>query len=146
AALVVDDKAALDGLTEAQIEAAAAAAKGRKQDGKWMLTLQNTTQQPPLAELTDRDTRKALFEKSWTRAEQGDDNDTRATVLKLAKLRAEEAKLLGHPTWAAWKLTDQMAKTPQRVEEFMGKLAPAVVAQAKREAKDIQAQIEADDK
>ncbi len=146
AALSVDDEASLDGLTDSQIEAAADAAKSRKQDGKWMLTLQNTTQQPELSELTDRDTRKALFDKSWTRAEQGDDNDTRATVLKLAKVRAEEAKLLGYPNWAAWKLTDQMAKDPSHVEQFMGKLAPAVVAQAKREAKDIQAQIKADGK
>lgn len=145
-ALVVDDESALDGLNDSQIAAAATAAEGRDLDGKWALTLQNTTQQPALSELTDRDTRKALFEKSWTRAEQGGDNDTRATVLKLAKVRAEEAKLLGYPNWAAWKLVNQMAKTPDNVEEFMDKLAPAVVAQAKREAKDIQAQIESSGK
>ncbi len=141
-ALVVDDKAALAGLSDARIAAAAQAAKDRDLSGKWVIPLQNTTQQPLLAQLSDRATRKALYEASWTRAEKGDDNDTRATIKQLAKVRAETAKLLGFPNWAAWKLTNQMAKTPDNVEDFLGKLAPAVVAQAKREAAAIQAQID----
>ncbi|HET6586385.1 MAG TPA: peptidyl-dipeptidase Dcp [Oleiagrimonas sp.] len=141
-ALVVDNKAALAGLSDAQIDAAAQAAKDRGLSGKWVIPLQNTTQQPLLAQLSDRATRKALFEASWTRAEQGGANDTRDTIKQLAKVRAETAKLLGFPNWAAWKLTNQMAKTPDNVEDFLGKLAPASVAQAKREAADIQAQID----
>src|ERR1700742_3925352 len=83
----------LAGLSEGQLSAAAEAAKQRKQEG-WVLPLQNTTQQPYLSDLTDRTTREALFEHSWNRAERGGPNDTRATVIRLAELRANKAKLL----------------------------------------------------
>ena len=144
AALVVDDKAKLAGLSDAEMAAAEQAAKDRKLDGKYVLTLQNTTQQPELQDLSDRDTRKALFEASWNRAEKGDANDTRKTIERLAQIRAEQAKLLGFPNYAAWKLDDQMAKTPETAMAFMDKLAPAAVARAKKEAADIQAQIDKD--
>ncbi len=144
AALVIDDKAKLAGLSAAELAAAAQAAKDRKLDGKYVLTLQNTTQQPELQDLDHRDTRKALFEASWNRAEHGDANDTRKTIERLAQIRAEQAKLLGFPNYAAWKLDDQMAKTPETAMAFMDKLAPAAVARAKREAADIQAQIDQD--
>ena len=144
AALVVDDKAKLAGLSDADIEAAAQAAKDRHLDGKWVLTLQNTTQQPLLQDLTDRPTRQALFEASWSRAEKGDANDTRALIERLAQLRAQRAKLLGFPNYAAWTLQDQMAKDPATVMGFMQKLAPAAVARAKVEAADIQKQIDTD--
>lgn len=146
AAVVIDDKAKLAGLSDAEIAAAAQAAKDRKLDGKYVLTLQNTTQQPELQDLDNRDTRKALFEASWNRAEHGDANDTRKTIERIAQIRAEQAKLLGYPNFAAWKLDDQMAKTPETAMAFMDKLAPAAVARAKREAADIQAQIDKDQK
>jgi peptidyl-dipeptidase Dcp len=144
AALVVDDKAKLAGLSDAEINDAAQAAKDRKLDGKWVLPLQNTTQQPQLQELSDRDTRKAMFEDSWNRAEKGDANDTRKMITRIAQIRAEQAKLIGFPNYAAWKLDDQMAKTPETAMSFMDKLAPAAVARAKKEAADIQAQIDKD--
>jgi peptidyl-dipeptidase Dcp len=137
AAYSTQDKAALAGLSEAQIEAAALAAKDRKQEG-YVVPLQNTTQQPDLAELTNRATRQAMFEDSWTRAERGGDNDTRATIARLAQVRAEKAKLLGFPNYAAWTLQDQMAKTPEAALHFMDALVPASTAKAKSEAKDIQ--------
>ena len=143
-ALVVDDKSKLAGLSDEDIAAAEQAAKDRKLDGKWVLTLQNTTQQPLLQDLADRDTRKALFQASWTRAEKGDANDTRDIIERIAQLRAQKAKLLGFPNFAAWTLEDQMAKTPETVMSFMGKLAPAAVARAKVEAADIQKQIDKD--
>jgi peptidyl-dipeptidase Dcp len=142
AALVVDDKAKLAGLSDAEINDAAQAAKGRKLDGKWVLPLQNTTQQPQLQELTDRDTRKALFEASWGRSEKGDANDTRKIIERLAQIRAEQAKLIGFPNYAAWKLDDQMAKTPQTAVSFMEKLVPAATARAQAESKDIQSVID----
>ncbi|OOG49529.1 peptidyl-dipeptidase Dcp [Rhodanobacter sp. C01] len=144
AAVVVDDKAKLAGLSDAEIAAAEQAAKDRKLDGKYVLTLQNTTQQPELQDLGDRDTRKALFEASWNRAEKGDANDTRKIIERLAQIRAEQAKLIGFPNYAAWKLDDQMAKTPETAMSFMDKLAPAAVARATKEAADIQAQIDKD--
>ncbi|KRG71926.1 peptidyl-dipeptidase Dcp [Pseudoxanthomonas dokdonensis] len=137
-ALVVGDKARLAGLSDAEMAAAQAAAKERKLDGKYVIALQNTTQQPDLQNLTDRDTREQLFKASWDRAEQGNDDDTRKTVARLAQLRAQRAKLLGFPSYAAWKLDDQMAKTPETAEQFMEKLVPAAVARAGAEAKDIQ--------
>jgi peptidyl-dipeptidase Dcp len=141
-ALVVDEKSKLAGLSDAQIDAAADHAADRGLSGKWIITLQNTTQQPDLAELSDRDTRKALFDASWNRAERGDKNDTRDTIKKLAKVRAKEAKLLGYPNWAAWKLTDQMAKKPDNVWHLLKQLGPAAVDQAKREAGAIQGKID----
>ncbi|MHB1271923.1 MAG: peptidyl-dipeptidase Dcp [Rhodanobacter sp.] len=144
AALVVDDKAALAGLSDAQIDAAARSAKDRGLAGKYVLVLQNTTQQPELQDLKDRATRKALFEASWNRAEKGDANDTRKIIERLAQIRAEQAGLLGFPNYAAWKLDDQMARTPATAIKFMQQLVPAATARAEHEAKDIQAQIDKD--
>jgi peptidyl-dipeptidase Dcp len=143
-ALVVDDKAKLAGLSDAEIAAAADAATARGLTGKWVLTLQNTTQQPSLATLTDRSTREALFNASWNRAERGDANDTRETIATIAQLRAKKAKLLGFPTWADYVLTDQMAKTPKTALAFMQQLGSPIAAEQKREAAELQAQIKAD--
>ena len=91
-----------------------------------MLPLQNTTQQPILASLSDRATRQAMFEDSWNRTERGGANDTRATIARLAQLRAEKAKLLGFPNYAAWTLEDQMAKTPEAAHEVHGRAGAGV--------------------
>ncbi|MDC9616041.1 peptidyl-dipeptidase Dcp [Xenorhabdus khoisanae] len=141
-ALAIQDKARLDGLSDGEIAAAAQAASERKLDKQWLLVLQNTTRQPSLQDLKDRDTRKALFEASWTRAEKGDNNDTRQTLARLAKIRAEQAKLLGFPDYASWKLQNQMAKTPKAALKFLRDIVPAATARAEREAKDIQAVID----
>ncbi len=143
-ALVVDDKAKLAGASDADITAAAAAAKERKLDGKWVIPLQNTTQQPALQSLTNRDTREQLFKAGWTRAEKGDANDTRDTIARIAQIRAQQAKLLGFDSYAAWKLEDQMAKTPATALKFMDDLVPAATGKARAEAADIQAQIDKD--
>jgi peptidyl-dipeptidase Dcp len=137
AAYVATDPGKLAGLTAAQLEAAAEAARLRKQQG-WILTLQNTTQQPYLANLSDRATRQALYEDSWNRAERGGAHDTRATITRLAQLRAAKAKLLGFPNFAAWKLEDQMAKTPDAAIKFMDALVAPAAANAAQEANDIQ--------
>src|SRR5690606_39367574 len=108
-AVVVDDKAKLAGLSEGDLAAAAQAAQDRGLDGKWVFPLQNTTQQPVLASLEDRDLRARILEASMTRTEHGDENDTRATNQRLAQLRAQKAKLLGYDTYAAYSLADQMA-------------------------------------
>ena len=138
---VTADKSALAGMTDAQIASAATAAKARGAEG-YVLPLQNTTQQPALTELSARATREALFNDSWTRAEKGGDNDTRATIARLAQVRAEKGKLLGFPTYAAWKLDNQMAKTPEAAIKFMDALVPAATARAGRERADIQAVVD----
>jgi len=137
-ALVLDDAAALAGLPKAEIEAAAVDARARGLDGKWLLPLQNTTQQPRLASLTDRATREKLFRASWTRAAKGDSNDTRSLVSELAALRARKAGLLGFPSYAAWVLEDQMAVTPEAVSGFLTRLAAPAAANARKEAAVIQ--------
>jgi peptidyl-dipeptidase Dcp len=141
AAYVTKEKDALAGLTDAQISAAALAAKERKLEG-YVVPLQNTTQQPDLDLLNRRSTRQALFENSWNRAERGGANDTRDIVSRLAQLRAQKAKLLGFPNYAAWKLDDQMAKTPEAALKFMDALVPGATARATAEAGDIQAVID----
>ena len=142
AAYVTTDKSALAGLSDAQLEAAAQSAKERKVKG-WVLPLQNTTQQPILQSLSNRATRQAVFEDSWNRAERGGPDDTRATIARLAQLRTQKAKLLGYPNYAAWKLQDQMAHTPEAALKFMNALVPAATAKAEGEAKAIQAIIDA---
>jgi peptidyl-dipeptidase Dcp len=141
-AYVTTDKSALAGLNDTGINAAAEAAKGRKVEG-FVLPLQNTTQQPDLDRLSNRATRQALFANSWDRAEHGDANDTRDTIARIAQLRAQKGKLLGFPNFAAWKIEDQMAKTPEAALKFMNALVPAATARAASEAQDIQGVIEA---
>jgi peptidyl-dipeptidase Dcp len=141
-ALVVDDQAKLAGLSAGDLASAAQAAQGRGLAGKWVLPLQNTTQQPQLQSLSDRDTRQALFAASWTRAEHDDANDTRKTIERIAQIRTEQAKLLGFPNYAAWKLADQMAKTPATALDFMRQLVTPATARARAEAADIQAVID----
>ena len=144
AALITDRRSDLAGLAPEAIDAAAQAARTRGLEGKWALPLQNTTQQPDLASLQNRSVRRRLFELSWNRTERGDANDTRRTIATMARLRAEKARLLGFPDFAAYALDDQMAKTPQAVERFLGELVPATVRAAGSEAAQLQALIRRD--
>ena len=143
-ALVVRDPSELEGLSQADIDAAAAAARSRGLDGLWVLTLHNTTQQPLLRALRHRAVRERLFRASLTRTSRGDANDTRATIGRLAQIRAARAALLGQPSHAAWRLQDQMAKTPERVERFLAQIVPAALAKARAEASEIQALMDAE--
>lgn len=114
AAVEVDDKAKLDGLGEGAIAAAADAAKEAKlAEGKYLLTLQYTTQQPGAGLLKNRDLRLKVLEASEMRSSRNDANDTRKVIQRLAQLRAQRAKLLGYANFAAYSLADQMAKTPE---------------------------------
>ena len=137
-AVTVDREADLKGLSPADLAAAAEAAKGRGLDGKWVLTLQNTTQQPAEASLEDRGMRERLYHASIERTEHGDANDTRQAVLALAELRSRKAKLLGYPTWAAYVLEDQMAETPANAIRLLTDMAPASVKKARAEAARMQ--------
>jgi peptidyl-dipeptidase Dcp len=110
--------------------------QGRKLDGKFLLPLQNTTQQPVLGSLSDRDQRAAVLKASETRAERGDANDTRQTVQRLAQLRAQKAKLLGFDTFADYQLGDQMAKTPAAALKLLTDTVPAATAKARRSRRD----------
>jgi peptidyl-dipeptidase Dcp len=138
-ALMTDHVADLQGMSDADVAAAAAAAKARGLEKEWVVPLQNTTQQPAQVTLGDRAVRERLFKASADRAEHGDANDTRADVLRLAALRARKAKLLGYPSWAAYVLGNQMAQTPDKAEALLMQMAPAAVAKSKGEAARMQA-------
>ena len=135
-ALHVTDKAALAGLSDAQIAAAAEAAKDRKLAG-YVLPLQNTTQQPSLESLTSHATRQQLFDASLNRAEHGDANDTRGIISEIAQLRAKKAALFGAANFADYTLYDQMAKDRATAIGFLDRLAPAVSAKERTEWSDI---------
>ena len=142
-ALVVDRASDLDGLSADEIQTAGQAAKDRGLAGKWVLPLRNTTQQPAQAELKNRSVRQRLFEQSSLRTERSDSNDTRATIRRMAELRAEKAKLLGYPNWASYALETQGAKTPENAIKLLTDLAPAATARARAEAADMQKLIDA---
>jgi peptidyl-dipeptidase Dcp len=141
AAFVTTDRSVLAGLSDAQVAAAQQLAESRKVQG-YVIPLQNTTQQPDFTELTDRATRQAIFQNGWARSEQPD-GDLRPVVARLAQLRARKAQLLGYPSYAAWVLENQMAKTPQAVLDFLNQLIPPATAKAQREGQQIQALIDA---
>jgi peptidyl-dipeptidase Dcp len=141
-AYLTEEKAVLLGLSDAQLAAAVQVAGGRNTKG-YLIPLQNTTQQPLLQSLSVRATRESIFNNSWNRAERGDANDTRQIIARLAQLRAQRAQLLGFPSHAAWRLEDQMAKTPEAALKFMDALVPVATAKAVNEGKDIQATIDA---
>ena len=135
-ALHVTDPSALAGLSEQQLAAAQQDAKDRKMAG-YILPLQNTTQQPALADLTSHATRQQLMDASLNRAEHGDANDTRATISEIAQLRAEKAALFGVDNFADYNLYDQMAKNRATAVGFLDRLAPPVAAKERQEWSDI---------
>lgn len=143
AAVFFDSASDLAGLTPDEIAAAKANATAAGQDGKYMIAIINTTQQPVLMSLTNRASREKVFKASWYRAEKGDEGDTRETLEKMAKLRLQKAKLMGKKSFAEWKLQDQMAQTPAPAMDLLAKIAKPAVAKANEEAKDIQALIDA---
>ncbi|WP_276853442.1 peptidyl-dipeptidase Dcp [Enterobacter oligotrophicus] len=136
--LVVDYVHQLDGLSADEIATAAQAAAEKGLNDRWLIPLLNTTQQPALSALRDRQTRENLFNAGWVRTQKGDENDTRALIRRLTALRARQAQLLGFENYASWSIADQMAKTPAAALAFMRGIVPAARARAEREQADIQ--------
>lgn len=143
-AIVVDSREQLAGLPEGAIDAAAEAAKQAGQEGKFLIAMMNTSGQPALSSLHDRALRERLMTASLNRNSRGGEFDNRAVVARVAKLRAERAKLLGYPNHAAYGLEDQTAGTTAAVNKMLADLAPAAVANARKEAADMQKLIDAD--
>ena len=142
AAVIVDTRDALAGLSENQIAAAGEAAAARELEGAFVLPLLNTSGQPALASLENRALRERIMAASLARGTHGGEFDTRDHVTRMAKLRVERAQLLGYPTHAAYVLEQQTAQTVEAVTERLASLAPPAVANARREAADLQAMIE----
>ncbi|MFB2649055.1 M3 family metallopeptidase [Shewanella mangrovisoli] len=140
-AIVVDNKEQLAGLTDSEITSAANDAKAAGHEGKYLINITNTTRQPVLASLENRELRQRIWEASANRGLTGE-NETASLVSRLAQLRAERAALLGYENWASYRLAPQMAKTPEAVYSMFGSMVPAVVANTEKEAADIQAMID----
>ncbi|WP_312513739.1 M3 family metallopeptidase [Massilia sp.] len=144
AALVVDTRAELEGMSDAEIKAAADEAEKRGVKGKFVIPLVNTSSQPALSTLKNRKTRERLLQASLQRGATGGEFDTRQQVLRLAKLRAERAVLLGYPNFAAYSQELETARNPAAVNKLLGDLAKPAVTNAQKEAADIQKVIDAE--
>jgi len=143
-ALVVDSREDLAGLTDSDIENAAKAAAERGLTGKFVIPLQNTTQQPLMPELENREIREKLFKLSFNRADKGDSNDTRMLLAEIASLRAQKAALFGEPDWASYTMYDRMAKTPKTALDFMEQMVGPLAETQRREAGLLNEQIKKD--
>jgi peptidyl-dipeptidase Dcp len=136
-AVSVDSVAELEGLSAEQVGAAGAAAAARGLQGKWLITLENTTNQPVLSNLSNRALRERIYRASINRATSGPADNT-AVIAQIVKLRAERAALLGYDTHAAYQLENESAGTPAAARDLIGQVAPAALARARTEAADMQ--------
>lgn len=144
AAVVVDSREELAGLSENEISAAAEAAKERGLEGKYVIALLNTSQQPALASLKNRDLRERIMKASLARGSNGGEFDNTEELARIVALRAERAEMMGYANHAAFGLEDQTARTPEAVNQRLAQLTPPAVANAKREAEDLQKMIDAE--
>ena len=143
-AVVVDTRDELAGLSENEIAATAEAAAARELDGKHVIPLRNTSGQPALSSLENRALRERIMRAALSRGSHGGEYDNRVVVTRMARLRAERAALLGHPNHAAYTLEAQTASTVEAVDSRLASLTPRAVANARREAADLQAVIDAE--
>ena len=143
-AVVVDSRDELEGLSENAIVAAEEAAKARGLEGKYVIALVNTSGQPPLASLENRALRQRIHEISLSRGSRGSDFDNREVLTRVVRLRAARAQLLGYANHATYVLENETARTTAAVNERLATLTPAAVANAEREAADMQALIDAE--
>ena len=137
-AILFDAASDLEGLSQQEIEAAKMQATEAGEEGKYLISLQNTTQQPVLQYLVNRKSRERIFNASWNRSENNDDGDTRETLEQMVRLRLQKAKLMGKNSFAEWKIQDQMAKTPDAAMKLLAQIAGPAVLKAKGEASEIQ--------
>ena len=143
-AVVVDSRDELDGLTDSAIEAAANEANSRGLDGKYVIALKNTSGQPSMSSLTNRDLREKIHKTSLSRGSRGGEFDNRENLSKVIKLRAQRAQLMGYSNHASYRLESQTAQTPKAVNERLSSLAPKALSNAKKEAADLQKMIDAE--
>jgi len=141
--VVVDDVAELDGLSENEIAACAAAANARGLDGKWLVGMVNFTGHPLLASMKNRSLRERVMQNSLIKGARSNENDNRPVILQIVKLRAKRAELFGVKTHAEHVLQDRNAQNPTNVHNMLKQIAPAAVRNAKAEGADLQKSIDA---
>jgi peptidyl-dipeptidase Dcp len=135
---VLETQADLAGLSDSLVASAAAAADERGLKGKWVIINTRSSVDPFLTFSTRRDLREAVWRKFVNRGDNGDANDTNATIQRIVKLRADRAKLLGFASHAHWRMSDTMAKDPAKAEELMMRVWPAAVARVHEEVANMQ--------
>ncbi|MCL2466586.1 MAG: M3 family metallopeptidase [Micrococcales bacterium] len=136
AAVTITDVDELRGLSDTEIAAAAQAGADHGEPGTWRLELALPTDQPVLAALADRSVRERVYQASVTRG-LGGEHDTRATLLELARARAERARLLGFEHHAAAVVADETAGSSQAVHDMLTRLTGPAVANARKEAEEL---------
>ena len=144
-AVLVEHEEDLEGMPQDAVAAARQAAADRGHEAGYLIELMLFSQQPVLATLRRRDVRRRVHEASLARGGRGGEHDTRATLLELARLRAQRAQLLGYDHHAAYVADDGTAGTTQAVDAMLGRLAPAAAANARREAADLEDAMRADE-
>ena len=142
--VTVDNVKELDGLSQGDIDRAAAMAKEQGQEGKYMFNMQRASCNPVLQYCTNRDLRRRVYLAYCNRGNANNEYDNKAISAKLVKLRLERARLLGFNTCADQVLDTRMAKTPQAVYNLLDQIWKPAVAKAKEELKDIQAEMRKD--
>jgi len=142
-AVVVDDVAELDGLSENEIAACAAAAKSRGLEGKWLVGMVNFTGHPLLSSMKNRSLRERVMKNSLIKGARSNENDNRPIILQIVKLRAKRAELFGVKTHAEHVLQDRNAQNPENVHKMLKQIAPAAVRNARAEGADLQKSIDA---
>lgn len=132
------DASQLDGLSESELQEAADLAKSEGKEGQWAIRLVNTTQQPVMAKLNNRDSRRTILQASLNRCNNDDQYDTQDIIKRLATLRAKKAQLLGFKTFADWTLQDALAKDGETVRNFLDRLAKLYIPKAQEDAMMLQ--------
>ena len=145
-AVYVDSREELAGLSDEQIAILAESAKQNGKPGKYRIALLNTSGQPLLAQLENRGLRERLQKASVARGSRGNEWDNREVVSKVTKLRAERAAIMGYPSYAAFGLAEETAKNPEAVNKMLSQMAPAAVANARKEGAVLQAMIDSEQK
>ncbi len=136
--LVIDNEADLEGLPQGVIAAAAQTASQNGNEGKWMFTLQKPSWIPFLQYAENRDLREKLYKGYFMRGDNGNSSDNKQIIARIAELRSQKAQVLGYNNFADYVIEVNMAQTPERVNEFLGKLWTPALAVAKKELADMQ--------
>lgn len=139
--VTVDKLEDLDGLPQANIDAAAKMAKDNGQEGKWMFNMQRASCNPVLQFCNNRDLRKQVYDAYYNRGNQGNEWDNKEISAKLVELRLKKANLMGFKDYASFSLDNQMAKNSENVYNLLNQIWEPAVKKAKEELDDIRAEI-----
>jgi peptidyl-dipeptidase Dcp len=137
--MVLKSESELDGLPQSFIDAAAASAAAKNQDGSWVISNTRSSIEPFLTYSNNRELREKAWRMFVNRGDNGGEHDNNKIISEILQLRAERAKLLGYPTHAHWRLEDAMAKTPERALELLEAVWKPAIARVKLEVADMQA-------